>query len=168
MVQQRIFDNAEFRELWVAGTPLSDLATKYGVTPETVRANARRFKYPMDSRPEGGRTVITDKDLFTSLWTSDMPAGEVAEKFNVTVRAVHCYASRHGIKRKKEKQPEKKPEIRASDVPAVPGSPFWTRERDERIFMSNGSLSTLSEIAASLGVPTSNVMARWHKLRAAA
>jgi hypothetical protein len=123
--------------------------------------------------------------VFKSFWEGPLPTIDLARHFGVSVVTVHKTAARFGLPprahptQKRRPRPGRLREVgdrsvaaepdgtSEAELPEVAGGDFWTPARDAAVFRSGGTYRAVGDLAASWGVTTQVVLARWHKLRVA-
>lgn len=157
----------EFRQAWMDGVPVRDLARKYKVAQGTISSTAKSMGLPV--RVRGHRSKIADDALFRSLWNSKQTLRQIGNVYGVTAARVSAFAKSVGLP-SRQHVPSAPPPRRAK--PAAEIEPEQdtpdTATLVGQLVASNGRYAALAEIAERHGLTLAETQRRYHAARCAA
>jgi len=174
------------------GVRISDIAARHGVPYSSVGSIAGRLGV---LKRRVTTLDHLDPDQIAALWFSNRRVSDILFELSCAkprlgrIQAHFGFPYRHGFDRKMPDDLERMraewaakfaldraSEGKAGDVPthafpAAPvtsGSPFWTPARDAAVRDTGGRWQAVSALADKWDRPSAHVIARWHRLGAAA
>lgn len=158
-----IKNKQQFARLWNANTATELMAEIFDCHKSRIYHYAKT--HDLRPRDPKGKVIEIPKGKFQELWQSDYSIADIAAQLRCRADTVDRLAEYFALGPRPERKGTGSDQGKLTNIS---GAAFWTPERDKQVRAAAGRYQAVAELAAELGVATTKVIARWHRLRVAA
>ncbi|MDI3335879.1 hypothetical protein QKW60_05640 [Defluviimonas aestuarii] len=168
--------DALIRREWLVGTPLREIGEAIGLSAAGVSFRAKT----LDLGPHPKRRTTPERDArFRRMWAAGETHQKIADALGIALGSIKTNANRLGLDARRAYHLEKtvvravpvavaeRPRPATAKVRRPDGvrNPKWTAECDALIAATGGRYAEIERLSTLIGRPTSEINARWLRIR---